>query len=168
MIPPASEKGLAMWQSLQYSGWVTLVSDTAWLYAAVSILHYFTLFIFVGTTAILDLRVLGIADRNHTISQVAEQVLPWNWIVLALALLSGFVLFATDATDYLPVGLFWAKISVILLAILVTVVLQRGLRSWDKAQSAPGFAKVVALLSLLLWIGAILIAVDISYISGVG
>ena len=88
--------------------------------------------------------------------------------MLALALLSGFVLFATDATDYVPIGLFWLKIGVILLAIVVTVILQRGLPSWDKAQSAPGPAKVIALLSLLLWIGAILTAVDISYISGVG
>jgi len=157
-----------MWEALQHSTWITFVSDTAWLYAAVSITHYFSLFVFVGTTALLDLRILGVADRQHTLSQVADQFLPWNWIVLALALLSGFVLFATDAADYVPVGLFWLKLAVILLAILVTLVVNRGLRSWDESPSAPSSAKAVALLSLLLWIGAILTAVDISYISGVG
>jgi len=157
-----------MWEALQQSAWVTLVSDTAWLYAAVSITHYFALFVFVGTTAVLDLRILGVADRDHTLAQVADQILPWNWIVLALALLSGFVLFATDAVDYVPVGLFWLKIGVIVVAIAVTFAVQLGLRSWDKASSAPAAAKVVALLSLLLWMAAILTAVDISYISGVG
>jgi hypothetical protein len=157
-----------MWESLQYAGWVTLISDTGWLYAAVSILHYFTLFVFVGTTAVLDLRILGVADRNHTLSQVAEQILPWNWLALALALLSGFVLFATNATDYVPVGLFWLKMAVILLAIVVTLVVQYGLQNWNESPVVPAFAKVFALLSLLLWVGAILAAVDISYISGVG
>ena len=157
-----------MWESLQQAAWVTLVSDTGWLYSAVSILHYFTLFIFVGTTAIVDLRVLGLADRDHSLAQVADQILPWNWTALALALLSGFVLFATDATDYVPVGLFWLKIATIVLALLVTVFVQRGLKSAARTSTVPVLIKVFALLSLFLWIGAILAAVDISYISGVG
>jgi hypothetical protein len=157
-----------MWELLQYAGWVTLISDTGWVYAAVSILHYFTLFVFVGTTAVLDLRILGVADRNRTLSQVADQILPWNWLALALALLSGFVLFATDATDYVPVGLFWLKMAVILLAIVVTLVVEYGLQNWNQSPVVPALAKVLALLSLLLWVGAILAAVDISYISGVG
>lgn len=157
-----------MWESLQHAGWVTLVSDTAWLYAAISILHYFTLFVFVGTTALLDLRILGVADRRQTIAQLAEQLLPWNWIVFALAIASGFVLFATDAADYVPVGLFYVKLLVILAALLATIVVQRGLRAWDQSPVVPVSAKIMALLSLTLWLGAILAAVDISYIAGVG
>jgi hypothetical protein len=157
-----------MWESLQQSGWVTLVSDTGWLYAAVSIVHYFTLFVFVGTIALLDLRILGVADRQQTIAQLAEQILPWNWIVFGFAIVSGFVLFATDAVNYVPVGLFQLKLVVIVMAVLATIVVQRGLRTWDQAPVVPAGAKIIALVSLALWIGAILAAVDISYISGVG
>jgi hypothetical protein len=157
-----------MWESLQHAGWVTLVSDTAWLYAAVSILHYFTLFLFVGTVTLLDLRILGVADRRQTIAQLAEQLLPWNWIVFALAIASGFVLFATDATDYVPVGLFQLKLVVIAAAVLATFMVQRGLQSWNQAPVVPVSAKILALVSLVLWLGAILTAVDISYIAGVG
>jgi hypothetical protein len=157
-----------MWESLQHAGWVTVVSDTGWLYAAISVIHYFTLFVFIGTIALLDLRILGVADRGHTITQLAEQVLPWNWIVFALATASGFVLFATDAVNYVPVGLFQLKLLVIVLAVLATILVQRGLRTWDEAPVVPMSAKIVALLSLTLWIGAILAAVDISYIAGIG
>ena len=157
-----------MWEALQHSGWVTVVSDTGWLYAAVSIIHYFTLFLFVGTAALLDLRILGIANRRNSIALVADQVLPWNWIVFALAMLSGFVLFATDAADYAPLGLFWLKIGVIVAAVLATLVVQKRLKAWDQAPVVPIGARVMALVSLVLWIGAILAAVDISYIAGVG
>jgi hypothetical protein len=157
-----------MWESLQHSGWVTVVSDTGWLYAAVSIVHYFTLFLFIGTVTLLDLRILGVADRRQTIAQLAAQVLPWNWLVFALAIVSGFVLFATDAVNYVPVGLFWLKLVVILLAVLATIIVQRGLRTWDQAPVVPASARIIALISLALWVGAILAAVDISYIAGVG
>jgi hypothetical protein len=157
-----------MWESLQQAGWVTVISDTGWLYAIVSIIHYFTLFIFVGTTALLDLRILGVADRNRAIAQLAGQILPWNWVAFACAIASGFVLFATDAADYVPVGLFWLKIGVIVLALLFTIAVQRGVRTWDQAPVVPAGAKLMALVSLLLWFGAILVAVDISYIAGVG
>ena len=157
-----------MWESLQHAGWVTVISDTGWLYAAVSVIHYFTLFVFIGTVALLDLRILGIADRRQAIMQLAGQILPWNWIVFALAMVSGFVLFATDAVNYVPVGLFQLKLLVILLALLATIVVQRGLRAWDQSPSVPVGAKIMAFVSLALWIGAILAAVDISYIAGVG
>jgi hypothetical protein len=157
-----------MWESLQHAGWVTVVSDTGWLYAAVSILHYFTLFVFIGTIALLDLRLLGIAARGRTIAQLAQQVLPWNWIVFALAVISGFVLFATDAVNYVPVGLFQLKLLVIALAVLATIIVQRGLRTWDQAPIVPVGARILALISLALWVGAILAAVDISYIAGIG
>jgi hypothetical protein len=159
---------LAVWESLQQSGWAVTVSDTGWLYAAVAVTHYFTLFLYIGTAALLDLRILGVACRRQTIAQVAEQILPWNWIVFGAAVLSGFVLFATDATDYTPVFLFWSKLGVISLAVLATLIVQTRLNAWSRPAAVPGVARVTALVSLLLWIGAILIAVDISYIAGVG
>jgi hypothetical protein len=157
-----------MWESLQQAGWVETVSDTGWLYAIVSIAHYFTLFIFIGTFALLDLRILGIADRRQTIAQLAEQLLPWNWIVFALAMLSGVVLFATAAVDYVPLGLFWLKMLIILLAMLASILVQIGMRKWGESPTIPRSAKLIALVSLVLWVGAILAAVDISYITGVG
>jgi hypothetical protein len=157
-----------MWESLEHVGWVTVLASTGWLYSAVSVVHYFTLLFFIGTIVLVDLRILGIADRNHTISLLADQLLPWTWIGFALAMISGFLLFTTDAGDYAPDRVFQVKMLVILLAAVFTAAVQMGHRKWNQLPDVPASAKVIAAVSLLLWIGAILAGVDIAALSGLG
>lgn len=157
-----------MWESLEQVGWVKVLATTGWLYSSVSVIHYFTLFFFIGTIVLVDLRILGFAGRGQTISLLADQLLPWTWIGLTLAMISGFLLFTTDAGDYAPDHVFQAKILVILLALIFTVIVHRGQRKWNQLPAIPLGVKVIAALSLLLWLGAILAGVDIAALSGLG
>jgi uncharacterized membrane protein len=157
-----------MWESLEHVGWVTVLANTGWMYATVSVVHYFTLLFFIGTIALVDLRILGVANRNQTLSLLADQLLPWTWIGFALAMISGFLLFTTDAGDYAPDHVFQAKMLVILLAVVFTVVVKVGLRKWNQLPAVPASAKVIAAVSLILWLGAILAGVDIAALSGLG
>ena len=157
-----------MWESIEQIGWVTVLAQTGWLYVTVSVIHYFTLFFFIGTFALVDLRVLGVAGRNQTIAQLAEQLLPWAWIGFALAMISGTLLFTTDAGDYAPDKVFEAKMLVILGAFIFTVLVHRGIRRWNQLPATPTAAKVIAGISLALWIGAIFAGVDIAALSGLG
>jgi hypothetical protein len=45
---------------------------------------------------------------------------------------------------------------------------QRGVAQWAQLPSIPASAKVLASISLLLWIGSILAGVEIAAISGLG
>ena len=157
-----------MWESLEQVGWVKVLATTAWLYSSVSVIHYFTLLFFIGTIVLVDLRILGVAGRGQTISLLADQLLPWTWIGFTLATISGFLLFATDAGDYAPDHVFQAKMLVILLALIFTVIVHRGHRKWNQLSAIPLGVKVIAALSLLLWLGAILAGVDIAALSGLG
>ncbi len=157
-----------MWESLEQVGWVKVLGTTGWLYSSVSVVHYFTLFFFIGTIVLVDLRILGLAGRGQTISLLADQLLPWTWIGFTLAMISGFLLFTTDAGDYAPDHVFQAKMIVILLALIFTVVVHRGQRKWNQLPAIPLGVKVIAALSLLLWLGAILAGVDIAALSGLG
>jgi hypothetical protein len=157
-----------MWEALEQVGWVKVLGSTGWLYSSVSVVHYFTLLFFIGTIVLVDLRILGIADRNQTISALAEQLLPWTWIGFTLAMISGFLLFATDAGDYAPDHVFQAKMIVILFAVIFTAIVHRGQRKWNQLPAVPPGVKIIAAISLLLWIGTILAGVDIAAISGLG
>jgi hypothetical protein len=157
-----------VWESLEQSGWVQIIANSGLLYASISVIHYFTLFFFIGATALVDLRVLGVAGRNQTIAHLAEQLLPWTWIGFALASISGFLLFTTAARDFAPDRIFQIKMLVILLAVVSTVMVQNGFRKWNQLPAVPASAKLIAFVSLVLWLGAILAAVDVSYISGIG
>ncbi len=157
-----------MWESLEQVAWIKYLGSTGWLYSSVSVVHYFTLLFFIGTIVLVDLRILGLADRNQTISALAEQLLPWTWIGFTLAMISGFLLFTTDAGDYAPDHVFQAKMLVIAVAVIFTVIVHRGQKKWTKLPAVPFGVKLIAGLSLLLWLGAILAGVDIAALSGLG
>ena len=52
--------------------------------------------------------------------------------------------------------------------LIFTVIVHRGQRKWNQLPAIPLGVKVIAALSLLLWLGAILAGVDIAALSGLG
>jgi hypothetical protein len=157
-----------MWEVLQHAGWVETLATSRWLYGLVSVVHYFALFLCIGTIVLLDLRILGVADRNRTLSAFAAQLRPWTWIGLGSAVVSGFLLFATEAGDFAAVTPFRIKMLVIVLAVLSAVAMEWRLPKWDRAPVIPVTAKLLALISIVLWLGAILAAVEIAPLTGLG
>src|SRR5260370_34113350 len=105
-------------EGLEHTSWVLTIATTGCLYAAVSVTHYCTLFVLVGTIFLVDLRILGVAARSQSVTQVAETLFPWTWTALGLALLSGFLMFTTDGGDYYPDRVFRVKMTVILFALI--------------------------------------------------
>ncbi len=116
----------------------------------------------------VDLRIMGVAGRKQSATRLAEQAFPWIWAGLCLALFSGFVMFAGQATDYLHNSIFHRKLLVILLATIFGAWVQHSVSKWDQSKSMPVWAKIVAFVSLALWVGAILMGVDVPALTGVG
>ena len=65
-----------MWEALEQMGWVKTFGSTGWMYASVSVIHYLTMFWFIGSMAVVDLRVMGIAARKRNLSELAGQLFP--------------------------------------------------------------------------------------------
>jgi hypothetical protein len=157
-----------MWEALQHAGWVTTLATSRWLYGLVSVVHYSAVFFCVGTIVVLDLRILGVADRNQALSVLAGQLRPWTWIGFGAVAVSGFLLFAVEAGDFAAVTPFRLKMLVIVLAVVSALAIEWGLPKWDRAPALPVTARVVALISILLWRGAILVSVEIPALTGLG
>jgi len=157
-----------VWQALQNSSWIVALNTTHWMFETVSVLHYFTLFIFVGMTAMVDLRILGAAGKQQKAAELSQQLLPWSWLFLILALVTGFLEFATTAVDYAAVWPFRVKILIVLVAMIFAIIVQVNVGKWESKPAMPGSAKFWALLSLLFWIGAILAGVEVAPLTGLG
>jgi len=153
---------------MEHLSWVQYVGMTAWLYSSIAVVHYFTLLVLVGTSVLVDLRVLDLAATSRPVAEVSEQIYPWMWGSFWLAIFSGFLMFTTDAGDFLPDPIFRIKMAVIFLAVIFVIIVQRNIPRWGELPSMPAGAKTVALISLILWLGAILAGVDIAAISGLG
>ena len=159
---------LQLADKLQDNSIIVALTSTGWTAAGLAILHYYSMFVLVGSMAIVDLRVLGLMGRDESASAMARRIFPWIWASLAVNLLSGFVMFAGDATAYVPTHSFQFKILVVLMAILFGALLHWRIPSADKPAELPAGAKVIAGISLLLWVGAILMGVEVPAISHIG
>ena len=42
-----------MWEAMEQLGWVKTLSTTGWMYATVSVIHYLTMFWFIGSMAVV-------------------------------------------------------------------------------------------------------------------
>jgi hypothetical protein len=157
-----------VWELLQHAGWVTTLATSRWLYGLVSVVHYSAVFLSVGTIVLLDLRILGVADRNHALCPLAEQRRPWTWIGFASAVVSGFLLFAVEAGDYAAATPFRVKMLVIVLAVISALAIEWSVPKWDRAPVIPATARLVAVISIVLWLGAILVSVEIPALTGLG
>lgn len=147
---------------LEHSSLITTISNSKWMYPAVEVTHFFSLFLLVGTIAVIDLRLLGLAGRRQTVTELAEQLFPWTWVGLGLAVLSGFFMFAASATGFVANTQFLIKMVITVVAVVFAIVVQRNTRKWDQPSGTPILAKVTAIFSLALWIGVILMAAEIA------
>lgn len=153
---------------LQDNSFIAIINGTAWTAAAIEIIHYFSMFILVGSMVIVDLRVLGLVARRQEAAELAGRLFPWIWISLALNFLSGFLMFAGSAIAYYRNDVFYDKIAIIVLAIAVNIFVQQKVRKWDQLPAIPQWAKWIAVVSICLWIGAIVAGVEVPALTGVG
>jgi len=151
---------LRLCESLEQVPWIATINSTAWIISIVWLIHYLGVFLLVGTIVFLDLRVLGLAGKGHSVAQLAGALFPWTWTGLGMVVLSGLLMFAGQATTFYSAPFFRIKIAWLVLA-LICLIVQRKMPRWDRLMDLPPGAKWLAMASLVLWIGAILASLEV-------
>ena len=70
-------------------------------------------------------------------------------------------MFAGSATAYYHNDIFYDKMGVVLLAIVASIIVQQKVRRWNQLPAMPAWAKFIAVLSIGLWVGAIIAGVEV-------
>jgi hypothetical protein len=151
---------LRLCEWLEQVPWIAGINSTAWMISIVWLIHYFGVFLMVGTIVFLDLRILGLAGKGHSVARLAAGLLPWTWTGLGMVVLSGLLMFAGQATTFYSAPFFRIKIAWLVLA-LICLIVQRKIPTWDQWKDQPRGAKWLAMASLVLWIGAILASLEV-------
>jgi hypothetical protein len=157
-----------MWEALEHVSWVETLGMTGWMYSSVSVMHYLFMFWFIGSIAFIDLRVMGLAAPHRNVAELADQLFPWAWTGFALSMCAGFLMFATAAGDWAPSYHFHIKLGLIAISVVFTALVQVSVPRWSKLSEIPTSAKLIALISLLLWIVTIVSASEIPALEGLG
>ena len=142
-------------ESTSLAGWIR---GSLYAFPLIESFHVIGLTLVFGTIAIVDLRLLGLASIHRPFSKVAE-VVRWTWAAFGLTILSGSLMFITNASVYFSNVQFRWKMLLIGLSGLNVLVFEltcgRNRDRWDKDQAAPPLGKLAAILSLTLWISVI-------------
>lgn len=135
------------------------VRQSLWLFPAIETLHLLGMAALVGTIATFDFRLLGCMMRRRRVSDLARRLLPWSWAGFAVQVVTGAVLFMSEAAKIYPNPAFRLKMLLIFLAgvhaLIFHLTVYRHMASWDDAMAPPAGAKLAGFVSLLLWIAIV-------------
>ena len=152
-------KSDALLKSIEASGLATRIRDSAFLFPMIESTHVIGLALVFGTIVIIDLRLLGIASTRRSFQRMASDILKWTWGAFALTVLTGSLMFTTNASVYYHNAFFRTKMLLLALTginmLFFELTAGRTIQAWDQAPSAPRAGKAVAALSLAMWIGII-------------
>ena len=156
-------------QTLEQTAFSTWVRDSPSLFGFWFIIsvHAIGMALLVGASAVIDLRILGVA-KDLPLSML-KRLYPIIWAGFWIQVVSGVVLLIGYPTKSLMTPAFYIKIALIAAAMVVMVRLDRKLPS--SLTEAPLFAQArpLAVWSGVLWFGAItagrLIAYTAKYVT---
>ena len=134
------------------SPWSHAMNSYEWVFPVVQSLHFIGFALSIGTIAIVDLRLLGFGMRRQLPADLAADLKPCTLAGIAVMLITGPLMFSTDAVAYHFNPSFQFKMVCLMLALFFHFTLHRlALRPG----APPIAAKLAAGVSLLLWTGVV-------------
>jgi hypothetical protein len=145
---------LAWLEQSAFSVWMR-ESPSVWAYPTVLFLHTLGLGLLVGTSMVLDLRILGFSASLPL--EPFKKFIPVMWLGFWINALSGVLLVMIDATRLMANPLFYMKLGFIALAVLSGRLISRRVFPAPFVNMEPlqMTSKVLAGASLVFWIAAI-------------
>lgn len=126
------------------------IRDSRWLFPVIESIHLLGLAVIGGAVLIVNLRLLGFGIRRQPVAQLWRDTRPWMLGSLAAMLISGMLLFTSEATKLYYHDAFWVKM-ISLLAMIFTFTVMRKVALADPDRVGRLWGRAAALVSLLLW-----------------
>ncbi len=124
---------LSVVTSLDDSALGHAIRDSRWLFPVIEACHLLGLAVIGGCVLIVNMRLLGMGLVGQSASEVAREVRPFMLGSLTVMLVSGFLLFVSEAIKCYGHAAFWIKMTCLALAIVATFTIQnRAIEAEDR------------------------------------
>lgn len=135
-----------------------LLSNVPGFPPIVQTVHLLSIAAIMGSVVLIDLKVLGLALPGQTTGELVRRLMPWTWAALPLLALSGLVFIFAQPHRYFDNPIFQLKFTMLVPALALAVVFH----GTELKDGRP--AKLLAALSLCLWIGVVMAGRWIAYV----
>ncbi|WP_024510832.1 DUF6644 family protein [Bradyrhizobium sp. ARR65] len=156
-----------------FSKWLSATSlshaiqTAGWIIPTLQTIHILCVAIVFSSAVLVDLRLFQLFERDEPLREVARRFLPAIWPVLLVLLATGGLLIIGEPRRSLVNPTFYLKMTLLLVAILLTAGLQRSIASapvaWEKDRSRRMAGKALATVSILVWCGILFAGRWIAY-----
>lgn len=147
--------------------WAVAFSGSSWVYPAVLATHLTCIAIFGGMILATNLRLLGWALRDYSVTELVGKLRPWKWFGFVIMVTCGVLLAGSEAVKYEDNPYFWLKMLLLVLIFVHGLAFRRSVyrntAELDGATVMPSQAKLAATLSLVLWTGVVIAGRMIGY-----
>lgn len=144
---------LSIFTAIENSTMGETIRTSLWMFPIIESIHLLGLALMGGAVLVVDMRLFGVGLKRQPVADLARDAQRWLIAGLALMIPTGFLLFTSEATKCYYHEAFWVKMASLLLAILFTFTIRRKVAAADEMRVKPSLAKLVAVVSVLLWAG---------------
>jgi putative copper export protein len=158
---------------IQFTEWLSQTSISLaiqthlWIIPTVQSIHIVGIGVVVASVFMIDLRVLGWAGRDQSLRETVDRFGPWLSGALGVLLFTGLLMVIGEPARELLAFSFWFKMCLVLIGTLIATVfriaLKRDARRWEESVVERRSTKSLAILTLLIWIGIIILGRLIAY-----
>ena len=97
---------------IEATRFATTIRDSIWMFPIIESIHVISFTLVVGTIAVIDLRLLGLASTQRSFQRMSSDILKWTWAAFALTVATGLTMFSTNAANLLSQSIFQDKDAV--------------------------------------------------------
>jgi hypothetical protein len=142
--------------AIQSIGFLTDIRESGYVYPCIMATHLACIGIFGGLILMTDLRLLGLALNDVSISDVVRGTRFWKRLGFVIMFTMGFLLGTSESDKYYANPYFQLKmVMLVMVAVHAWYFRPRvynNPEALDKAPQIPQVAKTAAICSLLIWI----------------
>jgi hypothetical protein len=139
------------------------IRDSAWLFPAIEIVHLAGLAVLGGTILIVDLRLLGLGLTRNSAAELFDEVQPWTVGAVAVTVLSGTLMFVSEAVDCYNSAPFRVKMLLLLVALLFTFTIRRRVARSAQRPVLRWLERLTGGTSISLWTSVAIAGRSIAY-----
>jgi hypothetical protein len=142
--------------------WISqAIRDSTYIFPVVEVFHLFGLTLLLGIVTVVDLRILGVGMRRQSIPQLSAELAPWGVGAALLTIISGILLFLSEAVKCYSNAAFPYKMWFLLGGIVLYFLTHRAIVN---SKMSLGMMKVIAVLTLILWFGVAIAGRAIAFV----
>jgi len=128
-----------------------MIRESTWLFPLIEAVHLVGFGLTAGTVLIVDLRLLGAGLSRQPAAQLWASVRPWLIGSIGLMIVSGTLLFLSEAVKCYYSYAFWVKMTCLVLALAFAFTVRQHVVRTGLDRALQG--RLAAIASLGLWFG---------------